>query len=171
MRMGYVWGLALWVLFLLGLSACGTAPAFAVTDPQNPPPCNSNPCVIKRDVGGLVHEYEQLALRVRLTGWRIVIDGECYSACAILADKARPFVCLTPKARLFFHQMYGTYTDPLAGLVILRRPYTGHTKDVAAWIAFNGGQPLSGWLYMPYPQARHFWPSCEEPPFSPTKDK
>lgn len=147
------------VIFLVPLLV---TPAYAITDQLNPPPCNENPCVIQFDGGGYISSYEELSRRVRLTGWRIVIDGECYSACAILADRARPFVCLTYKARFFFHQMSGKIEGPAGNFTVYRQPYAHHGADVAAWIELNGGQPLSGWLYMPFTEARSFWPSCSE---------
>jgi hypothetical protein len=156
---------------LLLTSCVPPAPVIAGTDARNPPPCNVNPCVITYDSGGLVAEYEHLSRRVRLTGLRIEIDGECYSACAILADKARPFVCLTHNARLFFHQTAWEGEDLQGNAVILRAPYEGFSEDVNAWIELNGGQPLSGWLYMPFLEARKFWPSCTGPRHEDTTDE
>jgi hypothetical protein len=154
-------------LFILVSIAFMARPAKAqewgdVEDPF-PPTCNENPCILTEDGGGYIEAYEQLAQRLRLTGWKLRIAGECYSACVILADKARPFVCITEGARFFIHQAFDWVMAPNdQNILEVRFPYPGFSEDVNAWIERNNGQPTTGWLYMPYDQALIFWPRCTE---------
>jgi hypothetical protein len=130
----------------------------------DPPLCNTNPCVILWDGGGFVKKYQELAQRIRLTGWKLIIDGECYSACVELADRARPFVCLTPAARFFIHKWSQELPSgsPGSGNPRINRGDNVYSDDLQRWVDFNGGQPTTGWLYLPVEQAVQFWPLCTE---------
>jgi hypothetical protein len=150
---------ALTCLAIGGLVAYAS-PVHAKANVDDPPGCNKDPCVIQHDGGGFVEKYEHLAWRLKQTGWKLSIDGECYSACVILADKARPNVCLTHKARFFIHQTKGEEKRPNGEYEPVRRPYEGYSEDINEWIEFNGGQPITGWLYMEFLEARKFWPAC-----------
>jgi hypothetical protein len=139
-----------WSLLVL-LGIVGSSYAHA------PPPCNDNPCVIEHDGGGSIVQYEKLAVRLVRTKERLEIAGPCFSACTILADHARPFVCIRPGAEFHIHQamMSG---GPLAGL----RTPVRYSTDLHAWIENRGGQPTVGWLSMDYVTALLFWPACPD---------
>lgn len=59
----------------------------------------------------------------------LVVDGPCYSGCALAADVGRPNVCVTKSARLFFHAS----SDP--GMV------SAISDDVIGWVSQHGGFP------------------------------
>lgn len=79
--------------FLAGamLLACGVTSASAAM-------------LISEDRGGQIGAYLQTFTNVRDTGERVVIDGNCLSACTILLGVVpRDRICATPRARLGFH--------------------------------------------------------------------
>lgn len=126
---------------------------FAISDPERAVfglwGCR-NPCVIKYDGGGLIVAYVGVATQFLRNGKTLVIDGPCYSACAILADFARPNVCITSRATFQFHMAYGAF----------RRFEPPASSDVRAWVISRGGFPEDGFLPMPFQDARQFWPKC-----------
>jgi len=62
---------------------------------------------ITRDHGGLVDEYKAKYAELRDRGERVVIDGICNSACTlVLGIVPLNRICVTPRARLGFHQAY-----------------------------------------------------------------
>lgn len=102
------------------------------------------------DGGGLVHEYQQAAKNALEQNIQIKIDGRCYSACTILADQARPNVCITPNARFFIHQA----TNHPSGT----RTPVEYSPDLDAFI---GAQPLKGWKILEYRDLIKFWRACK----------
>lgn len=99
---------------------------------------------ITRDYGGLVAEYKARYAMLRDRKERIVIDGQCNSACTLLLGIIpRQRVCVTPRASLGFHQAYydkrwtaGIRVTSAAGTAELMSYYPPPVKD---WIARNGG--------------------------------
>lgn len=124
-----------------------------------------DPCVVRDHPGGYILRFTALANLVH-RGERslIVIDGRCASGCALLADLARPKVCITPWAELHFHQ--GTI---LAGL--WNRPFVPpQSKDVLALVEKRGGFPLEGYVIISAAEAQHLWPRCNRKVPLPPKD-
>src|SRR5262249_8604488 len=59
---------------------------------------------IVEDHGGQVGKYLQAFAKVRSTGERVIIDGDCLSACTlVLALVPSNQICATPRARFGFH--------------------------------------------------------------------
>jgi hypothetical protein len=59
---------------------------------------------IVEDHGGQVGKYLQAFARVRSTGERVIIDGDCLSACTIVLGLVpSQQICVTPRARFGFH--------------------------------------------------------------------
>jgi hypothetical protein len=79
-------------LFLcVAILACGVTSALATTR-------------IVSDRGGQVAKYVQAFAKVRSTGERVVIDGDCLSACTIVLGLVpSDQICATPRARFGFH--------------------------------------------------------------------
>ena len=121
-----------------------------------------NPCVIRENDGGYVPDFEHATRQIKARGRRLVIDGPCRSACTLMADQARPNVCVTERASLHFHQGF-SWTDPTRPQSEATRSPLRYSPDIAAWIADKGGQPLHGWLDMSAEEARRFFPACEAP--------
>ena len=103
------------------LLVCGVSPASATM-------------VISEDRGGQIGAYLQTFTAVRNSGERIVIDGNCLSACTILLGVVpRDRVCATPRARLGFHAAWmpdetgRPVTSPL-GTQALWNIYPSHVR-------------------------------------------
>lgn len=59
---------------------------------------------ISEDRGGQIGHYLQTFAAVRQSGERVIIDGNCLSACTIILGVVpRDRICATPRARLGFH--------------------------------------------------------------------
>ena len=117
--------------------------------------CKGRVCTIARNGGGIVERFEQTAASVHRNDQLVIVDRPCASACALLADKARDRVCITPSAKFMFHRG--------VNIVTRQEILVFHSRDIAEWIQSRGGFPSnpSGlFLEMTYGQARQFWPAC-----------
>ncbi|MBP9711398.1 MAG: hypothetical protein KBD50_04055 [Candidatus Pacebacteria bacterium] len=142
-----------------------------------------DPCIVRDNDGGAIALFNSVAITVRKANILLVIDGYCASACALIADTARPNVCITANANFYFHM--ATYTkakDPVAsiemplpgtpewyagvesGELIAERFPTKQSPDILKWIEEQGGFPLGfkleEMLGMNALQASEFWPIC-----------
>lgn len=107
-----------------------------------------DPCWINSNPGGVIGNYEALARLVLATNRRVIINGDCASACTVFADKARPMVQITITSRFQFHRSQTEHDLPLS-------------PDVADWVNAHGGFPsnASGDLTtMVFADAKAFWP-------------
>jgi hypothetical protein len=123
--------------------------------------CDSDPCVVSFNSGGEVSTFKAAAREIKRSGRRVVINGPCLSACAILADEARGSVCVTKKARFGFHKGY-VLEQPTAGgpMRFVKRFTPQHSRDIAGWVSKNGGYPNRGFRYMNASAAKHIWRGC-----------
>lgn len=65
---------------------------------------DSKPVVIKMDLGGWIPTYEARAERWASEGRKVIVDGDCRSACTYYFwTKYHLDICVTPNARLMFH--------------------------------------------------------------------
>jgi hypothetical protein len=97
---------------------------------------------IVEDHGGQVGKYLQAFAKVRSTGERVIIDGDCLSACTMVLGLVPPKqVCVTPRARFGFHAASmlnndgrlvtsGLATEALWGI---------YPVSVRRWIIQHGG--------------------------------
>jgi hypothetical protein len=81
------------LLATLALTAC-TAPELASRADHT----------ITRDAGGAIADYAARADHMRQAGARVVIDGVCASACAMLASL--PTACVTKRGKIGLHWPY-----------------------------------------------------------------
>lgn len=139
-------------------AAANAARADTVSDALG---CSGDPCVIKFNPGGEIGSFKAAARELKRSGRRVVIDGPCLSACAILADEARGHVCVTSKARFGFHKGY-ILDQPTAGgpLRFVKRFTPAHSRDIAGWVRKNGGYPSRGFNVMGPRAAKHIWRPC-----------
>jgi hypothetical protein len=123
--------------------------------------CEGNPCRVRFNAGGEIGAFRAAARAIRKSGRRVVIDGPCLSACAILADQARRNVCVTANARFGFHQGY-IVARPRGGgsAFLVGRFAPSHSRDIAGWVKRNGGYPSRGWRVMGAPTAQRIWRRC-----------
>jgi hypothetical protein len=119
---------------------------------------------IAEDRGGQIGHYLQNFAMLRSSGERVVIDGNCLSACTlVLGIIPRSRMCATPRARLGFHAAWLPDSDgrPVTSRLGTRALWNAYPSAVRHWIARHGG--LS--RHMIYMQGRdlyHFVPSCQQ---------
>lgn len=121
--------------------------------------------LISEDRGGQIGHYLQTFAVARASGERVVIDGNCLSACTlVLGLIPRERVCATPRARLGFHAAWmpdetgRPVTSPM-GTQALWNIYPNHVRS---WINRNGGLSRK----MIFLQGRELYamvPSCDGP--------
>jgi|GEM_PF-2245039 hypothetical protein len=126
--------------------------------------CTGTPCIVKeKNVGGGLMEFALAAKAAKYMNTRIVIDADCWSACALFADMARAQVCLGPHARLGFHKWVlmkwtsdGVYywSEPVSS----RDPT--ESDDVLTLVRANGGFPEKGVNVLPLAAALTIWRPC-----------
>jgi hypothetical protein len=113
-------------------------------------PCG-NPCVVFGSSGGRVTDFEAAGDAIRSGARnRLVIDGYCASSCMVMADRARPRACITPRVVFAYHKTNWGRPIPLRA-------------DLRGWIMHHGGFPSFGanMGVMPNEVAKHFWPQCD----------
>ena len=98
--------------------------------------------LISEDRGGQIGHYLQTFASVRSSGERVVIDGNCLSACTlVLGLVPRERICATSRARLGFHAAWmpdesgRAVTSPM-GTQALWNIYPVHVRH---WINRHGG--------------------------------
>jgi hypothetical protein len=131
--------------------------------------------VIHEDLGGPIDAYQDILKHTLETHEPVAIDGECTSACTIIAlGLPREQVCVTPNAKLGFHNAYIAHEDEDGNVTPNARDATGfpvrtdegtkalianYPHDIMAWIAMNGG--LHPWvLYLRMPELGKFMRPC-----------
>jgi hypothetical protein len=96
---------------------------------------------ITSDPGGKLGPYLEKLQSLRTSGQKVVIDGDCLSACTmVLGVIPRDHLCVTRRARLGFHAAWtpselGRQTSP-EGTELLMSYYP---QQVRNWIAQRGG--------------------------------
>lgn len=115
---------------------CAVAAASVMTTPA------SATMRIAEDRGGQIGHYLQAFAMLRSSGEKVMIDGNCLSACTlVLGLIPRSRICATPRARFGFHAAWmpdadGTPITSQLGTQALWKIYPG---DVRRWINRNGG--------------------------------
>jgi hypothetical protein len=97
---------------------------------------------IRHDPGGIISDRMQTFYRIRDSGERVVIDGQCYSACTIVLGILPPDrVCATPRARLGFHAAWVPDMDgrPLTSPEGTAAMWGFYPDVVRKWINSKGG--------------------------------
>jgi hypothetical protein len=97
---------------------------------------------IGEDTGGLIETYVQRFSRVRNSGERIVVDGQCLSACTLmLAYVPRERICVTPNAVFGFHSAWSY--DAQGGQTLDQKAtqslWNMYPERIRQWIRANGG--------------------------------
>ena len=117
---------------------------------------------ISDDAGGLITTYVQKFNGVRDSRERIVVDGQCLSACTlVLALVPRDRICVTPNAVFGFHSAWSY--DAQGGEAVNREAtqtlWNMYPARIRQWIRANGGlhQRL---IYLRGRQLAAMYPSC-----------
>jgi hypothetical protein len=105
---------------------------------------------IVEDQGGPVGKYLQAFAKVRSTGERVIIDGDCLSACTlVLGLVPSNQICATPRARFGFHAASMPNNDGrlvTSGLAT-QALWGVYPASVRRWIIQHGGL-TSQMIYM-----------------------
>ncbi|HZP76341.1 MAG TPA: hypothetical protein VFB45_09390 [Pseudolabrys sp.] len=118
---------------------------------------------ISEDRGGQIGHYLQTLSAVRNSGERVVIDGNCLSACTlVLGIVPRDRVCVTPRARLGFHAAWmpdasGRPVTSPVGTQALWDIYPGYVRR---WITHRGGLSRH-MLFLQGRELASMVPSCD----------
>jgi hypothetical protein len=97
---------------------------------------------ISEDRGGQIGHYLQRFAMVRASGERVVIDGDCLSACTlILGTVPRSRICATPRAVFGFHAAWKPGRDgrPVTSGPGTRELWKNYPWRVRRWINRHGG--------------------------------
>ena len=98
--------------------------------------------LIAGDRGGQIARYLQTFAQVRSSGERVVIDGNCLSACTlVLGLVPRSRVCATSRARFGFHAAWMPDSDghPVTSPMGTQALWNIYPSHVRSWISRNGG--------------------------------
>jgi len=115
---------------------CAVAVASATTSPA------SATMRIAEDRGGQIGHYLQAFAMLRSSGERVMIDGNCLSACTlVLGLIPRSRICATPRARFGFHAAWMPDADgtPVTSQLGTQALWNIYPTDVRRWINRNGG--------------------------------
>src|SRR5690606_4855054 len=97
---------------------------------------------ISEDRGGQIGHYLQAFAMLRSSGERVIIDGNCLSACTLLLGVIpRNRMCATPRARLGFHAAWMPDPEgrPITSAMGTRALWNAYPASVRRWIARKGG--------------------------------
>ena len=118
---------------------------------------------ISEDRGGQIGHYLQAFATVRASGERVIIDGNCLSACTlVLGLIPRNRMCATNRARLGFHAAWMPDAEgkPVTSAMGTRALWNAYPQRVRHWIAKRGGLSRK-MIYMQGSDLHSFVPSCE----------
>jgi hypothetical protein len=117
---------------------------------------------ITDDAGGLIDTYVQRFHRVRDSGERIVVDGQCLSACTlVLAFVPRERICVTANAAFGFHS---AWSYDAKGAEALNKDatqalWTMYPGRIRQWIHAHGGLH-DKLIYLRGPALAALYPAC-----------
>jgi hypothetical protein len=112
------------------------------------------PIVITEDEGGFVQQYAARVLANR--NRRVVIDGNCASACTLWLMASR--VCVTPRARMLFHAAFYAENGQ-RNTFATDWMYARYPSGVQRLIDRRGGI-YSGEVVISYSELRQVLPAC-----------
>ena len=117
------------LLLCAALLACGMSSASATVR-------------IAEDRGGQIGQYLQSFAAVRESGERVVIDGNCLSACTlVLGLIPNDRICATPRARFGFHAAWMPDDNgrPVTSAMGTQALWSIYPVSVRRWIDRHGG--------------------------------
>lgn len=97
---------------------------------------------ISEDRGGQIGHYLQAYAALRSSGERVVVDGNCLSACTlVLGVIPRDRICATERARFGFHAAWMPDVDgrPVTSPMGTQALWRIYPTSVRHWIKRNGG--------------------------------
>ena len=118
--------------------------------------------VIRNDRGGDVLEYYAKYQALQSRGERVVIDGDCLSACTLLLGLVeKRHRCFTSKARLGFHAAWDeagatTVQNPIGTAIFL----STYPPEILHWLDRHGGLRAKV-LYLDGKELAAMYPPCK----------
>jgi hypothetical protein len=97
---------------------------------------------ISEDRGGQIGRYLEAFATVRSSGDRVVVDGNCLSACTlVLGVVPRERICATQRARFGFHAAWMPDRDgrPVTSPLGTQALWSIYPASVRRWISAHGG--------------------------------
>src|SRR6185312_13208299 len=117
--------------------------------------------LIRNDGGGDIIRYVAKYLSLQWRGERVVIDGDCFSACTlVLGLLAKDQRCFTNRTRFGFHEAWEDFgstrlPNPLGTAIFwLVYPY-----EIRSWIGNHGGL-TSRVIYLAGKELAAMYPPC-----------
>ena len=120
---------------------------------------------IAEDRGGQIGHYLQTFAQVRSSGERVIIDGNCLSACTlVLGLVPRSRVCATSRARFGFHAAWMHDSDgrPVTSPMGTQALWNIYPSHVRRWINRHGGLSRK-MIYLQGRDLDGIVASCDEP--------
>jgi hypothetical protein len=120
---------------------------------------------IAEDRGGQIGHYLQAFAVVRSSGERVVIDGNCLSACTlVLGLVPRSRVCATERARFGFHAAWMPDNDgrPVTSPMGTQALWNIYPVPVRHWITKHGGLSRK-MIYMQGRELDGIVAACDQP--------
>jgi hypothetical protein len=120
---------------------------------------------IAEDRGGQIGQYMQNFAAVRESGERVVIDGNCLSACTlVLGLVPRERICATSRARFGFHAAWMPDSDghPVTSPMGTQALWNIYPSSVRHWINRHGGLSRK-MIYMEGRSLNGIVASCDHP--------
>jgi hypothetical protein len=120
---------------------------------------------IVNDKGGQVGKYVQAFAKVRSTGERVVIDGDCLSACTmVLGLVPSNQICATPRARFGFHtaSILNDAGQPVTSVMATQALWKIYPASVRRWINQHGGLSRQ-MIYMEGRELSGIIATCDRP--------
>lgn len=120
---------------------------------------------IAEDRGGQIGQYLQSYAALRSSGERVVVDGNCLSACTmVLGMIPRDRLCATSRARFGFHAAWMPAADghPVTSPMGTRALWDIYPPSVRHWISRHGGLSRR-MIYLEGRSLRGIVASCDAP--------
>lgn len=117
---------------------------------------------ISEDRGGQIGHYLQAFAVLRSSGERVIIDGQCLSACTLLLGMIpRSRMCATPRAVFGFHAAWlpGSDGRPVTSSLGTRELWKVYPRKLRRWINSRGGLSRR-MIYLKGRDLYRFVPSC-----------
>jgi len=120
---------------------------------------------IAEDRGGQIGHYLQAFAMLRSSGEKVVVDGNCLSACTlVLGLIPRERMCATHRARFGFHAAWMPDTDgqPVTSPLGTQALWNIYPTPVRRWISRHGGLSRK-MIFMQGHDLGGIVASCEQP--------
>ena len=121
---------------------------------------------ISEDRGGQIGQYLQAFASVRSSGEKVVVDGNCLSACTlVLGLVPRERICATDRARFGFHAAWMPDRDgrPVTSPLGTQALWSIYPASVKRWINAHGGLSRK-MIFMQGAQLSGIVASCDRGP-------